>query len=62
MLQALLNDLLGVQLTVAKEMPDDGTPLKEALDTLDYWVDYLEGYLEAKGESNNDNSHRDKRS
>jgi len=50
MLEALLNDLLNVQLILAKEMPEDGTPLKEALDIIDEKVDYLEGYLEAQNE------------
>jgi len=54
MLQALLNDLLNVQLLLAKEMPDEGTPLRSALDIIDAKVDYLEGYLEAQNKAKAD--------
>ena len=52
MLQELLNDLLNVQLILAKEMPEEGTPLREALDIIDAKVDYLEDYLEAQNKAN----------
>ena len=39
-----LNVLHDIQLTIVKEMPDEGSPLEDALNKLDALIDHLEGY------------------